>query len=223
MSEFMAKAARRWSALSTVFLFMSAGSAMAHPHILIKARAKIQFNPAGQLIGVRNIWNFDDAFSAYAIQGYDSKRDGKPTRQDLQPLADINVKSLSVYNFFTTMKIDGVKTPLGKPENYWDVFDHDTLTLRFTLPVERPVSMAGKTLEVDVYDPEYFAAIKFANMHPIRLVGGKGCTVVVHRPKPLDASIASKLAVIPVTQRVLPKDLSAITETLVNDAVISCP
>lgn len=210
--------------LSTgLFLLQTCGLAHAHPHILINAKADIQFNPQGQLVGIRNVWDFDDAFSAYAIQGYDSKRDGKPTRQDLQPLADINVKSLAVYHFFTQVKIDGAPVSLGGPQHYWDTFAKDKLTLRFTLPTLHPVDVRGRKLEVDVYDPEYFAAIKFAKSNPIELAGAKNCTIVLHRPQPLDASIASQLAVIPATQRVLPKDLSAITETLVNGVVASCP
>src|ERR1700733_1943247 len=82
--------------------------ANAHPHILIDARTELLFNAQGQVVGVTNVWDFDDAFSAYAIQGYDSKGDGKPTKAELQPFAEINVKSLAEYSYFTRMKIDGV-------------------------------------------------------------------------------------------------------------------
>lgn len=212
------------TALSAAFfLFQAAGIANAHPHILIDAKADLQFNPQGQVVGVRNVWDFDEAFSAYSIQGYDSKRDGRPTRRDLQPLAEINVKSLSVYHFFTQMKLDGVLVPFGGPKDYFDEFANDKLTLRFTLPTLHPVDVHGKKLEVDVYDPEYFAAITFAQSNPIELAGAKGCAIDVHRPQPLDPGIASQLAVIPPDQRDLPEDLKAITETLVNGAVVSCP
>jgi ABC-type uncharacterized transport system substrate-binding protein len=209
--------------LSAFILFLQiGGAASAHPHILISAKAELQFNQKGQVVGVRNIWDFDEAFSAYSVQGYDSKRDGRPTRKDLQPLADINVKSLSVYQYFTRMKLDGALVPFGAPKDYWDEFANDKLTLRFTLPMQHPVDVRGKNLEVDVYDPEYFAAITFAKDDPIKLVGAKDCMVEVHRPQPLDANIASQLAVIPADQRELPDNLSKITEALVNGVVVSC-
>ena len=208
--------------LALPVLLASLGFAQAHPHILIDARAEVEFNAQGQLIGVRNIWDFDDAFSAYSTQGYDSKRDGKPTRKDLQPLAEINVKSLAAYNFFTEVKLDGTAVPLGPVKDYWDEFAHEKLTLRFTLPTAAPVSVAGKKLEIDVYDPEYFAAIAFDAEKPVDLVGTKTCTVAVHRPEPLDAGIASQLSIIPANVRELPDDLRSVTEKLVNGMVVTC-
>lgn len=208
--------------LAAFFLLQIGGTADAHPHILISARANIQFNPQGEVVGVRNIWYFDAAFSAYAVQGYDSKRDGRPTRRDLQPLAKINIKSLSIYHFFTQMKLNGAPVAFGPPNDYWDEFANDKLILRFTLPTARPVKVNGQTLEVDVYDPDYFAAIKFAKKDPINIEGSKNCVMDVHRPQPLDAGIASQLAAIPANQRVLPKNLMTITKSLVNGVIVLC-
>ena len=197
--------------------------AAAHPHILIEARTELLFNAQGEVVGVGNIWDFDDAFSAYAIQGYDSKGDGKPTRADLQPFAEINVKSLAEYDYFTRMKVDGVSVSFGHPKNYFDVFNDEKLTLSFTLPLSKPVDIRGKTLQLDVYDPAYFAAITFAQNQPVKLVGaGAGCESFVHRPEPLDPSIASQLAAIPASQRRPPPELFAVTDKLVNAARVTC-
>ena len=195
----------------------------AHPHILIQAWSQMLFNAQNQLVGITNIWDFDDAFSAYAIQGYDSKGDGKPTREDLQPFAEINVKSLAEYNYFTRMKIGGVPVVFASPKDYFDVFANEKLTLRFTLPTSKPIDIEGKTVELDVYDPEYFAAITFAQEKPVTLVGAKdACDSVVHRPEPLDPAIASQLAVIPADQRTLPPELFAVTDKLVNATMVTC-
>lgn len=197
--------------------------AAAHPHILIQARADILFNAQGQMVGVTNVWDFDDAFSAFAIQGYDSKSDGNPTRADLQPLAEVNLKSLAAYGYFTQFKIDGAPVAVGHPRDYYDVFADEKLTLHFTLPLAKPLDVRGKSVEIDVYDPAYFAAITFAKDTPVRLAGNSaGCRSLVHRPEPLDPGIASKLAVIPAAQRTLPPELFAITNKLVNAARVSC-
>ena len=209
--------------LIVAFLGAASRAADAHPHVLIDSRIEVLFNTQSQVIGVTNIWDFDDAFSAYAIQGYDSKHDGNPTRQDLQPLAETNVQSLAEYDYFTSMKIAGANVGFALPKNYFDVFTHEKLTLTFTLPLAKPLDLRGEMLEVDVYDPAYFAAITFANERPITLVGAKGnCESTVHRPQALDPAIASKLAVIPANQRTLPPELFAVTNTLVNAARIIC-
>jgi ABC-type uncharacterized transport system substrate-binding protein len=197
--------------------------AEAHPHILIEARTELLFNAQGEVVGVSNVWDFDDAFSAYAIQGYDSKGDGKPTKEDLQPFAEINVKSLAEYNYFTRMKIDGVSVSFGRPKNYFDVFVDEKLTLSFTLPLSKPVDIHGKTLQLEVYDPTYFAAITFAQNQPVKLVGADAaCESFVHRPEPLDPSIASQLAAIPASQRKPPPELFAVTDKLINATRVTC-
>ncbi len=216
----------RWKTklwMSAIALAFSAQAGEAHPHILIQARSEVLFNAEGQVVGISNVWDFDDAFSAYAIQGYDSKGDGKPTREELQPFAEINFKSLGEYNYFTRMKVGGVAVTFGKPKDYFDIFADEKLTLHFTLPTAKPIDVHGKTLQLDVYDPEYFAAISFAKDRPINLVGAKaGCDSVVHRPEPLDAATASQLAVIPADQRTLPPELFAITDKLVNATMVTC-
>jgi ABC-type uncharacterized transport system substrate-binding protein len=198
-------------------------AADAHPHVLIEARTQVLFNAQGQIVGVSNVWDFDDAFSAYAIQGYDSKGDGNPTRQELQPFAEINLKSLAEYNYFTRLKVAGVTVTFASPKDYYDVFANEKLTLHFTLPLAKPLDVRGKPVEVDVYDPAYFAAITFASDKPVALAGAAGgCDSVVHRPEALDAATARKLAVIPADQRTLPPELFAITDKLVNGIRIDC-
>lgn len=216
----------RWigAALLTATLFgVTVQTAAAHPHVLIETRTEVLFNAQGQVVGITNIWDFDDAFSAYAIQGYDSKGDGNPSREDLQPFAEINLQSLAEYGYFTRIKVGGVAVTFGHPKEYYDVFANEKLTLHFTLPLAKPLDLHGKTLEVDVYDPAYFAAITFAKQTPVTLLGTKGaCESIVHRPEPLDPAIASQLAVIPADQRTLPPELFAVTDKLVNAAKVTC-
>jgi ABC-type uncharacterized transport system substrate-binding protein len=220
------EATRQWliaALLAVVMLGAGLRPASAHPHILIDAHAEVLFNAQGQIVGVTNVWDFDDAFSAFAIQGYDSKSDGNPTRADLQPLAEVNLQSLAEYGYFTQLKVDGIPVAVGHPRDYYDVFADEKLTLHFTLPLAKPLDIRGKTVEIDVYDPAYFAGITFAKGTPVRLAGNStGCESYVHRPEPLDAVTASRLAVIPADQRTLPPELFAITNKLVNATRVSC-
>lgn len=153
--------------LAVVMLGAGLRPAGAHPHILIDAHTEVLFNAQGQIVGVTNMWDFDDAFSAFAIQGYDSKSDGNPTRADLQPLAEVNLQSLAKYGYFMQLKVDGIPVALGHPKDYYDIFADEKLTLHFTLPLAKPLDVRGKTVEIDVYDPAYFAAITFAKGKPL--------------------------------------------------------
>jgi ABC-type uncharacterized transport system substrate-binding protein len=216
-------ATARRIAIAAVILGFMTQPALAHPHVLISAHTEIAFNQQGELTNITNIWDFDEAFSAFAIQGYDTNGDGILTRQELQPLAEVNLQSLADYGYFTRITLAGAKTTFGHPKDYFDVFKNEKLTLHFMLPLAKPLDVRGKTFEVDVYDPEYFAAITFAQDQPVRLLDNStGCQSFVHRPKPLDPSTAGVLATIPASQRTLPPELFAITNKLINGAMVTC-
>ena len=107
------------------------------------------------------------------------------TREELEPLARVNVKSLKEYAYFTYAKIDGKrqKDAFLEPVDYFLDYDpKDTvLTLHFTLPFKTPVK--AKAIEIEVYDPEFFIDFGFAGEEPVRLVSAPPqCTASVEKP-----------------------------------------
>ena len=74
-------------ALAAALLLAATPAAEAHPHVFVDARAELVFDATGQVTAVRHIWQFDQAFSEYAIQGLDANDDGKLSDDELAPLA----------------------------------------------------------------------------------------------------------------------------------------
>ena len=68
------------------------GAAMAHPHIFIDAKATLVFDDQGELASIHNSWTFDEAFSVWQIQGLDTNNDGITSSDEMQDLADENLK-----------------------------------------------------------------------------------------------------------------------------------
>lgn len=203
---------------------MAAGPAAAHPHVFVDARAEIVFDDQGRITAVRHVWRFDDAFSAYASQGFDADGDGVFSIQELQPLAKVNVESLAAYHYFTFVDDHGKQAPFRDPTEYWLQKEDGLLTLFYTLPLATPVSADGAETAIDIYDPEYFVAIGFAPDHPVTLKNAPaGCTVGFERPKDVDPMTATQLALIPADQRQLPENLRAVTRVLANVATVTCP
>lgn len=197
--------------------------ARAHPHILVNAEAELRFDGQGRLAAVRNIWHFDPMFSAYATQGFDADGDGNYTREELQPLAEINMNSLSDFEFFTWVAIEGKVRKLAPPEDYWLEYDGNVLTLRFTLPLAEPIHADGDPIVVDVYDPDYYVAYQMADGEPAVLIDSpEPCHAEVRRPEPLDSETAMELAEIPADVRELPPELAEVTADLVNRITIRC-
>jgi len=162
----------------------AAETASAHPHVWVTMRSELLYGPDGAITGVRHAWTFDDEFSVFATQGLESKRRGVFTREELAPLAEVNVTSLKEYRFFTFAKADGKKTPFNEPVDYYLDYDADrsVLTLHFTLPLKAPIR--AKQLYVDVYDPTYFVDFAFIEKNPVTLVGAPaGCKLSIVRPE----------------------------------------
>ena len=167
-------------------LLAAAGGAEAHPHVWVTMTEELLYAPDGTVTGVRHAWTFDDMYSAFAVQGLDSKTQGVFTRDELKPLAKVNVESLKEYAYFTYAKLDGKrqKDAFLDPVDYFLDYDakQAVLTLHFTLPFKAPVKT--KALELEVYDPEFFIDFGFAERDPVRLVSAPAaCQASVEKPR----------------------------------------
>jgi len=173
---------------SLVALFAAIAAAQAHPHVWVTMTSELVYAPDGTVTGVRHAWAFDDMFSAFATQGIETKQKGVFTREDLAPLAQVNVDSLKDFDYFTYAKADGKKTEFEGPTDYWLDYKNEVLTLHFTLPFKAPVK--AQRLDLEVYDPTYFVDFAMAEKDPVKLVNAPGqCKLTVVRPT--DANVAS--------------------------------
>ena len=114
-----------------------AAPAQAHPHVWVTMKCELIYAPDGSITGIRHAWSFDDMFSTFATQGMESKEKGKFTREELAPLAKVNVESLKEYDYFTYATADGNKAELAEPtSDYWLDYKDQVLTLQFHVAVQ---------------------------------------------------------------------------------------
>jgi len=157
------------------------GGAQAHPHVWVTIKSEVVYAPDGTVTGVRHAWSFDDMFSAFATQGLETKQKGVFTREDLAPLAQVNIDSLKDFDYFTYARANGKKTEFDPPVDYWLDYKDEVLTLRFTLPFKTPIP--AKNLDLEVYDPTYFIDFSLAEKDPVALVNApKQCKLAVAGP-----------------------------------------
>ena len=184
-------------------LVIAGGGASAHPHVWVTMKSELVYAPDGSVTGVHHAWTFDDMFSVFATQGIDSNKKGEFTREELAPLAEVNVSSLKEYDFFTYAKANGKKVEFNEPkaDYYLDFNSKETvLTLHFMLPLKAPVK--AKDLTLEVYDREFFVDFSFAEKDAVKLVGAPAqCKLSVGRPQEMNAALSQQLSRLGPDQR----------------------
>ena len=170
----------------------------AHPHVWATVRSEIVFGPDHQITGIRHHWTFDEFYTAMAVQGLDANGDGVYSKEELQPLAQVNVESLKEFDYFTFVHLsdDDKPLPLKEPVDYSVDYDKTLLTLHFTLPLEKPLDPKVHAVAVDVYDPSFFVAFGFATDAPVKIAGAPtpGCTAEIEKPDPDSEADAKALS-----------------------------
>jgi len=197
-----------------------AAPALAHPHVWVTMHTELVYAPDGSITGVRQDWAFDDMFSAFATQGLDSKTKGKFTRDELAPLAKVNIESLKEYDYFTYITADGVKAPLTDPQpGYWLDYANQILTLHFTLPFKTPVK--AKRVQIEVYDPTIFVDFEWAKDKPARVVNlPHGCKLDVVLPREMTYAEGKALSEIPADAA---NTTMAWGAQFANKILVNCP
>jgi len=211
--------------LLRIFIALALGAfataAQAHPHVWVTFKSEIVYAPDGTVTGVRHAWAFDDMFSTFATQGIESKVKGQFSREELAPLAEVNVTSLKEFDYFTYVTADGKKVELVDPSqgDYWLDFKDSVLTLNFTLPLKQPVK--ARDLQIEVYDPSIFVDFAFEKKDPVALAGApSGCKLKTELPRELTFAEGKALSQIPADQK---NTAMAFGAQLANKIQVKCP
>jgi len=202
-------------------LLIALTAASAHPHVWITMTSEVVYAPDGTMTGIRHAWTFDDMFSTFATQGLESKQKGVFTREELKPLAEVNVTSLKEYGFFTYAKADGKKAEFVEPTDYYLEYKDQLLTLHFVLPLKAP--MKAKSLDLQIFDPSYFVDFSFDDKTktPVTLAGApEQCKLTVGKPQEMDAKLAQQLSQLPPDAR---NSTALIGAEYSNRLSIQCP
>jgi ABC-type uncharacterized transport system substrate-binding protein len=205
--------------LTALVVLLIAAPAHAHPHVWVTMHSELVYAPDGSITGIRHAWSFDDMFSTFATQGLESKEKGKFTREELAPLAKVNVESLKEYEYFTYATADGTKAELTDPTaDYWLDYTDSVLTLHFTLPFKKPVK--AKELKIEIFDPTIFVDFSFAKDNPAQLIGAPKCKLDVAVPREMTFAEGKKLSEIPADQ---PNTTMAWGAQFANKLLVHCP
>lgn len=97
--------------------------ASAHPHVWVRVETTVLYSN-GTITGFRHKWTFDEFYTAMAIQGLDTNKDGIYSREELAELAQVNIDGLKEFAFFTHPRLGEQALALEMPKDYW--LEHGT-------------------------------------------------------------------------------------------------
>jgi ABC-type uncharacterized transport system substrate-binding protein len=186
------------AACAALLAALSAASpAAAHPHVWIEMQSDVVFNEQGLITAMNLMWTFDDSYAQVALDGLDSNGDGVYDAVELGPLTKENIASLKDYDFFTVMRFNGEKQPLGQVTEFGQIWSNEKLQLHLQVPLKTPVDPTKGEFTAKVYDPDFFIAMDYVKDDAVTVIGPmpKTCKMVL-KPVPTDAEVEATRAML---------------------------
>lgn len=136
--------------------------AFAHPHVFAEARLEILEGANGTIGEVRNLWRFDEMFSASVVLDFDENSDLKLDEKELAEIGKTVIDSLEEFSYYTYLTRDGQDVSLARPDAIHVTYADNQITMFFSAKPKEPLKIAGK-LTFGSWDPTMYTAIDFTN------------------------------------------------------------
>ncbi len=179
-------------ALAAIATAAFAKPVAAHPHVWADMSSQLQISDDGKITGVRVQWTTDKVYAKDALSGMATNGDGIYKPEELAKLTEENLSALSEYDYFVSFRFNGEKQKNGKAIDGTQTYNpkDGRLTLVFTVPLETPIDAHQGTVQLKVYDPEFFIDFEYVKERPLviskRLAGGCSAKLM---PIPSDTTL----------------------------------
>ncbi len=173
------------SLILTAATLLAPTAALAHPHIFAEARLEIVADGSNQITELRNVWRFDELFSASVVMDFDKNSNAQLDPDELQEVGQTVLDSLAEYNYYTTITDNGKSVKVNKPDAITADYKDGQLLLMFAVKPAEPMPLKG-TMSFGVYDPTMYTAMDFPTDGDLAPIGDQlnACQHKVVRPDP---------------------------------------
>lgn len=146
--------------LGVMALFAGAQTCLAHPHVFIESELEIELGEEG-VKGLWHRWTFDEYFSAWIVDEYDTNKDGQFSPEETQKLYEEAFKNLKHYGFWTTVLKGNRDVPVTRIENFTVKMRDHQATYSFFIPLDIDFTPDSEDLFILVYDKDFYCQIFF--------------------------------------------------------------
>ncbi len=169
-------------ALATLSLLpLTGGRASAHPHVWIDYVVTLMFDK-GRVTALREVWSFDEDFSASVLRDYAGIEEGKPLgAPEIAKIEQNAFANLEHYDYFTHVWAAGGAVGVRKATEFAARVDGPRLIYDFVVPLSRPVDARAAPASFGVWDDTYYVDVGPAEGQATKFVGdgSAGCKAAI--------------------------------------------
>ena len=162
--------------------------AAAHPHVWIDLRGTVVLDAKGHITAIEQEWLFDPFYTIFATEGLS-------VEEALTSLARENLKNLQPHGYFTEVRADGAKAPLGTVSVFESELRGGRLWMRFMVPLVTAIDPIKQALTYAIFDPTYYIEILHLEDDVVAFRGADtaGCSGLIIPPTPtMDAVMLAR-------------------------------
>ncbi|TCG05902.1 ABC transporter substrate-binding protein [Paraburkholderia steynii] len=138
-----------------ILAILCASAATAHPHVWITYTAKIHMRGA-TITGITETWHFTEGFPVMLI-GIDHLPPGGPLGPAQTGIFRQQAfSSLAPADYFSHLLVDGEPQHFAEPADFRVSVENGRIEYTFTLPLAKPVAVAGKRVQFGVWDGSFY-------------------------------------------------------------------
>lgn len=127
----------------------------SHPHVFVDSSVTAVFDDEG-LAGIRQVWIFDEMFSAIIIKNCDRNLDGKFSKKEKTKVIRENFSRLGSYNYFNQIEIDGKEVIIKSVKNADTTITDNNVLFSFFIPLNAKAGDKFKNVTISINDIEYY-------------------------------------------------------------------
>jgi ABC-type uncharacterized transport system substrate-binding protein len=143
--------------LLSILLIRPVGS---HPHVFIETGLVVQLSDEG-ITGFWQHWAFDEYFSAWVIDDFDTDKDGKFSDEELKHVYEGTFTYIKQHGYFTRVLKSDKEIPVTKIENFSVQIKDNRVIYSFFVPLEIKISQSAQDIIIAVYDESFYCHIFF--------------------------------------------------------------
>lgn len=153
--------------LLVITMFIIPMVSFSHPHLFIETKVTIIFDEDG-IAGIHSRWIFDEMYSAMLIKDYDSNKNGKLDKQEIESLRLGAFENIKKYEYFSYIKIDNKKYQVEKIEKFFAEIFLNKICYEFFIPCNITAKKTDRIVRISMYDITYYANMEFSKRKPVK-------------------------------------------------------